>query len=468
LLAVAGGILAACGGIDVLTGATRLTLGRPELLDGLDLAAVIGGIFVIPETLTRWTFDEKGHRRAISTNLRDVAAGMRTTLAHLHLVLRSSLYGIWVGIMPGLGSSVSVWMSYAYAARHVESDIPYGEGAIAGVIAPETANNSKEGGAMVPTLFFGIPGSSSMAIMLGAFMVIGQPVGPQLLTTDIDVSFILAIAILLANLIAIPMFFMAVPGIVRLAALRREHMVPFVIALSLFGALYQDLHWITLLQFAAGGVFGIALKWAGWSRAPFLLGFVMGPLAEISYIQTSQIWGWAMFARPASIVMVIVFAWFAIRAMRKNAESGDSRLGRADSTLALPLLLIFGLSLLAAFAQPVGGSPVPKIISVIGVILAALVVTKALIERSTPRQEGLGAFENLAATAAYLAAVPLIGLPLSSALYAAALTMRAKTSVLMAVACAIALALAQLLLFSLIIDISYEPLITGQLFHGLF
>jgi hypothetical protein len=194
----------------------------------------------------------------------------------------------------------------------------------------------------------------------------------------------------------------------------------------------------------------------------------MGPLAEISYIQTSQIWGWAMFARPASIGMVGLFAWFAIKAMRKKAESGDSGLGRADSTLALPLLLIFGLALLAAFAQPAGGSPVPKIISVIGVALAMLVVVKALIERRPLPKEGLGAFENLAATAAYLAAVPLIGLPLSSALYAGALAKRAKTSVVVAVVCAVALALAQLLLFSLIVDISYEPLITGSLFHGLF
>ena len=468
LLTAAVGVLAACVGLDVLTGATRFTLGRPELLDGLDLAAVIGGIFVIPETLTRWTYNEQGHHRAISTSLRDVAAGMRTTLDHLHLVFRSALYGIWVGIMPGLGSSVSVWMSYAYAVRNVKSDIPYGEGAIAGVIAPETANNSKEGGAMVPTLFFGIPGSSSMAIMLGAFMVIGQPVGPQLLTTDIDVSFILAAAILLANLVAIPMFFMVVPGIVRLAALRREHMVPFVIALSLFGALYQDLHWITLAQFALGGVFGIALKWAGWSRAPFLLGFVMGPLAEISYIQTSQIWGWAMFARPATIVMLLLFGFIMLRALRQKREDGMRSLGQPDAILAMPMLVLFGSALFTVLGQSHDGSPVPKIISVIGVFLAILVLAKALIDRATPREEGLRAFDNLALTAIYLAAVPLLGLPVSSAFYAGGLMRRAHTGWPVAVGCALGLALIQILLFSLIVNVSFEPLITGLIFLRLF
>ncbi len=392
---------------------------------------------------------------------------MRTTLAHLHLVFRSSLYGIWVGIMPGLGSSVSVWMSYAYAVRHVKSDIPYGEGAIAGVIAPETANNSKEGGAMVPTLFFGIPGSSSMAIMLGAFMVIGQPVGPQLLTTDIDVSFILAAAILLANLIAIPMFFMAVPGIVRLAALRREHIVPFVIALSLFGALYQDLHWITLAQFALGGVFGIALKWAGWSRAPFLLGFVMGPLAEISYIQTSQIWGWAMFARPGTIVMVVLFAYFASGPCDRSGKAATAGLAAPSPGHALAARLRLGTT-----SSP---SPAP------GRVAGA---EDHLSHRCRPCNSGRGKGADRAEPAAtggtwrirqshrhrYLSRRGSVDRPtiVVGALYRCADDASQDRRVHGRGLRDCAWRSSQLLLFSLIVDVSYEPLIAGQLFHGLF
>ncbi len=252
-----------------------------------------------------------------------------------------------------------------------------------------------------------------------------------------------------------------------MAALRREHIVPFVIALSLFGALYQDLHWITLAQFALGGAFGIALKWAGWSRAPFLLGFVMGPLAEISYIQTSQIWGWAMFARPATIVMLLIFAFFIARAILQKREISEARLGGSDAILAMPLLALFSAALLVVLGQSQGGSPVPEIISIIGVALAILVLAKALIDRASPGKEGLGAFDNLTLTAIYLIAVPLVGLPVSSALFAVALMRRAQTGWPVAIGCGAIFALVQVLLFSMIVDVSHEPLITGWIFRGL-
>jgi hypothetical protein len=418
--------------------------------------------------LARWSFDEAGQKRAISTNLDDVLGGMRTTFSHLRLVARSSLYGIGVGIMPGLGSSVGVWMSYSFASRTVKSDVPFGEGAIAGVIAPEAANNSKEGGAMVPTLFFGIPGSSSMAIMLGALTVIGLPIGPSLLATDIDVPLKLAATVLLANLIAVPMFLATVPSIVRLAALRREHIGPFAIGLSLFAAVYQDLHWITVAQFAAGGALGVALKWVGWSRAPFLLGFVMGPLAEISFIQTSQIWGWSMFERPASIAMVAFFAMLLFRAYRGRAPKQPRRLGKTDALVALPIVLLFAMALISALGLPENASRVPAIICAAGLLLGVLVLLAGTRGASRGEASQLQKFDGLGMTVAYVALVPLLGLPVASSLYAGGLVLRARTGILSALASALCLGLVQLWLFSFVVDIAAEPLITGWAFSSLF
>src|SRR5690606_14973241 len=112
-----------------------------------------------------------------------------------------------------------------------------GEGAIAGVIASEAANNSKEGGAMIPTLFFGIPGSSSMAIMMAMLSYVGVLAGPRMLNVDLNLSYALGVTVILANIIAIPAFFMVVPTIVRLSALRREAIVPIAIAISVTAAL---------------------------------------------------------------------------------------------------------------------------------------------------------------------------------------------------------------------------------------
>lgn len=461
LLTASLGFLAASVGLDVMTSASRFTLERPELLGGLDLAAVIGGIFVVPEMLARWSFDEAGRKRAISTTLRDVLEGMLTTFGHLKLVVRSSLYGIGVGIMPGLGSSVGVWMSYAFASRTVKSDIPFGEGAIAGVIAPEAANNSKEGGAMVPTLFFGIPGSSSMAIMLGALTVVGLPIGPSLLTTDIDVPLTLAATVLLANLIAVPMFLAAVPSIVRLAALRRDHMVPFAIALSLFAAAYQDPHWMTVAQFAAGGVLGVCLKGIGWPRAPFLLGFVIGPLAEISFIQTSQVWGWSMFARPGVLAMLVFFAILLFRAYRSRSRKQARRLGKLDALLALPFAMLFGLALISALSFPGNASQVPVIICVAGLSLAVLVMLSGIWSKGRDAEGPLERFDGLGLTALYIAMVPLLGLPIASAIYVGTLIRLARVGLVTALVAALSLGMVQIWFFSLVTDVFAEPLVTG-------
>ncbi len=468
LLTASLGFLAASVGIDVVTSAGRFTLGRPELRDGLDLAAVIGGIFVVPEMLARWSFDDAGRKRAISTSLRDVLGGMLTTFGHLALVVRSSLYGIGVGIMPGLGSSVGVWMSYAFASRTVKSEIPFGEGAIAGVIAPEAANNSKEGGAMVPTLFFGIPGSSSMAIMLGALTVVGLPIGPSLLTADIDIPLTLAATVFLANLIAVPMFLAAVPSIVRLAALRREHMVPFAIALSLFAAAYQDPHWMTVAQFAAGGVLGVCLKGIGWPRAPFLLGFVIGPLAEISFVQTSQVWGWTMFARPGVLAMALFFTFLLVRFYRVRSRKQPRRLGNLDALLALPFAVLFALASISAWNFAENASQVPAIVCVAGLSLAALVMLSGIWGKERDAEGPLEKFDGLGLTVSFIAMVPLLGLPMASAIYAGTMMLLARVRLVTALVAALFLGLVQLWFFSLVTDVVAEPLVTGWAFAWAF
>jgi TctA family transporter len=304
--------------------------------------------------------------------------------------------------------------------------------------------------------------------MLGALTVIGLPIGPSLLATDIDVPLTLAATVFLANLIAVPMFLAAVPSIVRLAALRREHMVPFAIALSLFAAAYQDPHWMTVAQFAAGGVVGVSLKWIGWSRAPFLLGFVMGPLAEISYVQTSQIWGWSMFARPASLAMVGVFSILLFRAYRGRSRKQPRRLAHRDALVALPVALLFAVALAYALGLPRNASLVPAIICAAGLLLGALVVLSGVKGGSRGESRHLQKFDGLGVTVAYVALVPLLGLPVASAIYAGALMLRARTGISIALASALCLALFQIWLFSFVVDVAAEPLVTGWVFSALF
>lgn len=461
LLAACLGFLAALVGLDVQTSAPRFVFGFHELSEGLNLAAVIGGLFVVPEMLTRFQFSEAGHHKAINTRIADVLSGMKATLSHLRLVFRSSLYGIGIGLMPGLGSSVSVWLAYAYAGTRNTTGIPMGKGVITGVIAPEAANNSKEGGAMVPTLFFGIPGSSSMAIMLGAFAVLGQPVGPSLLGPDINVAYVLAGTVLASNIIAIPMFLATVPFIVRLAALQRQHLVPIAIAISLFAATFQAMQFSVLIQFVVSGALGLLMRRLDWSRAAFLLGFIMGPLAEISYIQTSQIWGWSMFLRPATIVLLALFALFAFRMARTHKQKLYHRQRRGDAWTAAAIFVVCA----AAFAVTTGFAPhaskVPALVSFAGMALAlAIMLTRLLAPGDETRADHDG-FSGIPAAIAFCVLVLIVGVPLASVLYTLGVLIRMKVRWSVALISSAVLGLVQLGLYSLNTHLWSDPLVIG-------
>jgi hypothetical protein len=157
-LAVAAlGVLASTVGMDPLTDQPRYPFGRLELWDGLETISVIGGLFVIPEMLALARNTESVRSTSSDAEFRRMVAGMGMTFRHNVILLRSTVIGILVGIMPGAGSSVAVWISYADAARRGSEAVPFGSGAIAGVVAPEAANNAKEGGVLIPTLLFGVP-----------------------------------------------------------------------------------------------------------------------------------------------------------------------------------------------------------------------------------------------------------------------------------------------------------------------
>lgn len=461
LLVASLGFLAALVGLDVQTSADRFTFGFNELSGGLNLAAVIGGLFVVPEMLTRFQFTETGRQQANNTGISDVIKGMKTTLNHSRLVFRSSLYGIGIGLMPGLGSSVAVWLAYAYAGTQNKTGLRMGQGVIAGVIAPEAANNSKEGGAMVPTLFFGIPGSSSMAIMLAALSVLGQPIGPTLLTTDINVSYTLAGTVLASNILAIPLFLITVPFIVRLAALQRAHMVPFAIAISLFAATYHDSQISVLIQFFLSSALGLIFKRLDWSRPAFLLGFIMGPLAEISFIQTSQIWGWQMFFRPATIGLLIVFAALAWKTAKASPRELNISQRASDSWAALVFFLLFAAAFRTAAAFAPHASQVPALVASAGMFLASTIMMARIFAPDTETRSDHAGFHGVESAILFFLGVWVFGIPLASVIYSSTVLMRMKVRWHIALIASVILGAVQLGLFSLITYIWAEPLAVG-------
>ena len=371
LILCALGILISMIGIHPTTSEPRFTFGLYDLWQGVPVQVIVAGMFVVPEMLTIMNRPARlVELTSASYKLSGVVQGMLAALRFKLLILRSSLYGILIGILPGVGSSVACWWSYAYAARNVKSDVPYGEGALPGVIAPEAANNSKEGGALLPTLLLGIPGSSVMAIIMVALITVGVPIGPQMASSP-ELAYVLGATIIAANFLAVPLFFGVIPFITRISLAQAQYVAIIAIAVALGTAISKTPVLTIYFLLAVASLAGIALEQARWSRAPLLLGFVLGSLVERSYYQTEQIWGWSAFERPL-FLLIVVAGVFGLLKTRKFQHPGR------EATLDPPWMLfglfaVFMTVAIYAYLSHAGGLPFVLVISLGGAVLTGAI-----------------------------------------------------------------------------------------------
>ncbi len=430
LVVAALGVLAATVGVDANTAAQRFTFGRLELWDGLNIGAIVAGLFVIPGLLRdQREGDVNGpatpDRPLPKVRYADVFAGCRQTVKNGWLVLRSSVLGIVVGFIPGLGASVAVWLAYGHASSSTHPDVTFGRGAIEGVIAPEAANNSKEGGAMLPTLLFAVPGTTSMGILLGAFALLGIEVGPGMAAHDPWIIQLAGWVILVANLLAFPICLAAAPLLTRLATLHRAMVVPFALVASTVAALAISPSPETLAQIVAFGALGTVLAHLDWPRAPFVLGFVIGPILEGALTRTMLTVGADALQRPMVLVIigltvVTVMLWRRGGAGRKGAalpEAADGAEPSSNTAFSILLLALFGLAIAAAWSLPGQSSVLPILAGTWG--LAATLA--ALLARRQPRDlANIVTPSVLALFLGLLLAIWLVGPLLASAVFAVA------------------------------------------------
>jgi TctA family transporter len=305
------GLLCSFVGMDPQTGTPRYAFGQLFLWDGLDVTTAMLGIFAVPEMISLGA--RGGSVSALPPEAaryapRQLWQGMADVFRHWALALRTSLIGVVIGLVPGLGGDVASWVCYGHAVQSSKHPERFGHGAIEGVIAPETANNSKEGGALVPTLFFAVPGSSGMVLLLGAFTVLGISPGPALLLGGSELVWTLVLALALSNLLAVAVFLALAPWMGRLAFARGTRVVPVVFLLTLVGSLAVAALWQALLLLALLGALGWALQRCGWPRAPFAIGLVLGEIAEVALHQSLTIWGPAFLLRPAALALLAIGA----------------------------------------------------------------------------------------------------------------------------------------------------------------
>ena len=305
------GLMLAFVGMDPQMGVPRYTFGNLFLWDGVDIITAILALFAVPEMIA---LGVKGGsisavtRKAAHFSLAEILDGIVDVYRHRWLAIRTAIIGAVIGIIPGLGGDAASWICYGHAVQSSKTPERFGKGAVEGVIAPETANNSKEGGSLLPTLFFGVPGSSGMAILLGAFVILGIQPGPMLIVNHLDLVWTLIWALVIANLLAVVMFLGVARWIGLLAFVRGGLLIPFVLILCMLGAYLSRGQWENLVLLVLLGFLGYGLKRFRWPRPPFVIGLVLGPIAEKSLHQAMQLWGPAFLLRPLSLVLVAIIA----------------------------------------------------------------------------------------------------------------------------------------------------------------
>jgi TctA family transporter len=323
------GLLVSLIGLDPHTGSQRYTFDQLFLWDGVSVVAAVLGIFAIPEMMA---LGVKGGAIAqikgkiARYDLRQVLDGIVDVFRNPWLTVRTSIIGAVIGAIPGLGGDAASWLCYGHAVQSCKNPETFGKGDVRGVIAPETANNSKEGGSLLPTLFFGVPGSSGMAILMGAFVMLGIQPGPQMALHGMDFVWSLIWALALANVLSIFVFLAFAPAFSLMVYVRGALLIPFVLVLAFLGAYLSEGAWQNMLLLLVVGVLGYFLKKYRWPRAPFVIGLVLGKIAEDSIHKALAIWGPTFFLRPMSLflilLIVLTIVFYVVRQRRADKVAG--------------------------------------------------------------------------------------------------------------------------------------------------
>jgi putative tricarboxylic transport membrane protein len=456
------GIAIALVGEEKLLGYERFTFGFDAVSNGFKITALVCGLFAFPEMLDKRNSLTDTEPPDISQiSIRKVMVGMLLALRYKFLIFRSSVYGILIGLTPSVGASVAVWLAYDYAVQNVHSEIPYGKGAITGVIAPEAANNAKEGGAMLPSLLLGIPGSSSMAIIMGGLGIIGISVGPNMLNRDLSLSYILGATVITSNVLAIVPFLCIVPFIVYLARLKRETLKPIIIVSAISAALINSPTLATIIAIALSGFLGAVLTRLSWPRTPLVLGFIIAPMLEGTSHLTIILFGWSVFGRPLFVVLLILLGVFLYNTLSKKKQFRI--FGSKSETVFLSLLFlsVFVVMTISALSMPKDISLFPIGIFLIAIVSLLLII--ALSIRQEDSEKSPDWIQHIFPTGLLIASIPIFGLPFSGVIYIFYMLRKARSGRTSAALIAVAAILAQIGVLALVYDLLVEREIVGRI-----
>ena len=323
------GVLVAFIGMDIVTATPRFTFGIVFLLDGISFPVAMIGMFAVAEMMKLYVKGTSIVDRSLIKERSTVKEGIKDAFRHWGLVLRSSLLGLWIGVLPGVGATVGGLSAYAQAVQTSKTPERFGKGAVEGVIAPDATMAANEGGALLPTLAFGIPGGESMALLLVAFIGLGVVPGPEMLTKNLSLVFSMVWIIVIANVVTSLIGLCISPTLARLPTLHVNLMVPMVLSVCLVGAFATRGRIEDVVISVVFGVLGYIMDKYRYSRANFVIGMVLATMIERNLHISLSLYGKSfIFTRPVTLVMfifiIVTTVWPFIRNWRRRREQGKA------------------------------------------------------------------------------------------------------------------------------------------------
>jgi putative tricarboxylic transport membrane protein len=335
LIAAGAGLMIAFIGYDEVSGTVRYTFGSEYLWDGVPLVPALIGLFAISQIITLYVSGGSISENVAAVRVNRVWDGIRAVFKNYPILLRGSAIGCIVGAIPGIGGTVAAFLSYSTTVQMSKNPETFGKGNIQGVIAPEAANNAREGGALIPTLAFGIPGSAEMAVFLGLLVLHGLQPGPGLLLNHMDVIVTLILALSFSSVLASLIGLSLARRLSLLTVIDVNVLVPIILSVAMVGAyaLHNAIHDV-LLTVIFGGLGYLMIRF-DFPRLPLVIAMFLGEVAEINFRQTLMIsdgaWG-IFFTRPISLTLFILIlvslvlplARLTYRRWRDGAKGGAS------------------------------------------------------------------------------------------------------------------------------------------------
>lgn len=327
------GLLIAFIGFSGVTGVYRFGFGTEFLFGGIELIPALIGLFAIAEVISLTVGEsesiaDKEQAAVVGSRLE----GVREVFRDPATLLKSSAIGALIGIIPGAGGTVANFIAYIQAMQSSDEPERFGSGATEGVIASEASNDAKDGGSLVPTLVFGIPGSASAAVLLAGLILHGVNPGQDLLTTDLPLLFLLLLALLVSNIVTSLIGISLANHLAKITHVPVQLIIPAVIVISLVGAYALRTNMVDILVAVMFGFLGYAMLVFDYSRVAVIIALVLGPLLENSFVQSLQMSNtgyWIFVTRPISFLLLLILVLMLITPVVRPYMSKGSRLFRS-------------------------------------------------------------------------------------------------------------------------------------------